>query len=133
MDLTISYAGKMLTTSVYIKMDAEGPLLLSKGVCQQLGTIQYHPYVEVKPLKDRQCATSAVAAEGSTELIYRPADDAVLLKITVRLVKSLWLPPGHCAVVQVELERVPHDVLKMLEPEPSVCDELGVELSDAVL
>ena len=41
MDLTISFAGRKLTTPVYIKMDTEEPLLLSEGVCRQLGIICY--------------------------------------------------------------------------------------------
>ena len=45
LDITIAFSGKVLTTPVYIKKDAEEPLLLSEGVCRQLGVIQYHPDV----------------------------------------------------------------------------------------
>lgn len=47
MDLDISFGEKTLTTPVYIKMDAEDPLLLSEGVCRQLEIITYHPGVEI--------------------------------------------------------------------------------------
>ena len=37
-DLNISYEDKVLTTTVYVKMDAAEPLLLSEGVCRQWDT-----------------------------------------------------------------------------------------------
>lgn len=43
----------VIKTMVYIKMDAHDQLLLSEGVCRQLGVISYHPNVEMskgKPL-----------------------------------------------------------------------------------
>ena len=46
MDLDISFDGKTMRTPVYIKMDATDQLLLSEGVCRQLGVITYHPNVE---------------------------------------------------------------------------------------
>ena len=49
MDLDISFLDKTMTTPVYVKMDAHEPLLLSEGVCRQMGIISYHP--EVKPRK----------------------------------------------------------------------------------
>ena len=36
-----------MMTPVYIKMNAKDPLLLSEGVCHQLGIISYHPDVQV--------------------------------------------------------------------------------------
>ena len=43
MDLYLD--GTTMRTPVYIKMDAREPLLLSEGVCRQLGIIAYHPNV----------------------------------------------------------------------------------------
>ena len=43
MDLDVSYGGTTMRTPIYIKMDAPEPLLLSEGVCRQLGLISYHP------------------------------------------------------------------------------------------
>lgn len=42
MELTFSFAGKETTTSIYIKMDAKDQLLLSEGLCRQLGVVTYH-------------------------------------------------------------------------------------------
>lgn len=46
MDLEIAFDEKVMVTPVYIKMDAHDQLLLSEGVCRQLGILQYHPQVE---------------------------------------------------------------------------------------
>jgi len=49
MQLEISFGEKKLKTSVYIKMDAYDQLLLSEGVCRQLGITVYCP--DVYPFK----------------------------------------------------------------------------------
>ena len=46
MDLDIKFQGKTMCTPVYIKMDSHEQLLLSEGVCRQLGILTYHPSVE---------------------------------------------------------------------------------------
>ena len=46
MDLDLEFGDLTMTTAVYIKMDAHDQLLLSEGVCRQLGILQYHPSVE---------------------------------------------------------------------------------------
>ena len=48
--LSIEFDGKSLTTPVYLKRDSPDGLLLSEGVCRQLGIIKYHD--EVRPVKD---------------------------------------------------------------------------------
>ena len=42
MDLEITFGDKTMKTPVYIKMDAPDQLLLSEGVCRQLGIVNYH-------------------------------------------------------------------------------------------
>ena len=44
-DLDITFAEHTMCTTVYLKMDACEPVLLSEGVCHQLGIISYHPKV----------------------------------------------------------------------------------------
>ena len=34
-----------MSIPVYVKMDSDDPLLLSEGVCRQLGIVTYHPSV----------------------------------------------------------------------------------------
>ena len=45
MELQVAFAGKVLLTSVYIKIDAHDQLLLSEEVCSQLGILEYHKNV----------------------------------------------------------------------------------------
>ena len=42
----ITFSGATMTTPVYVKFDAAEQLLLSEGVCHQLGIISYHPDVQ---------------------------------------------------------------------------------------
>ena len=45
MIMNIAFSGTTIHTPVYIKLDAPEQLLLSEGVCRQLGIITYHPEV----------------------------------------------------------------------------------------
>ena len=45
LNLAITFADHTPHTTVYLKMDAHDPLLLSEGACHQLGIIMYHPDV----------------------------------------------------------------------------------------
>ena len=83
-DLDISFNEKTMNTTVYVKMDAQDQLLLSEGVCRQLGIVTYHPSIE--PRK--------VTAQGS-------GDNALVPTVRVHLVQSLRLLPNQGAVVPV--------------------------------
>ena len=50
-DMDITFCGTTMRTPVYIKLDAAEQLLLSEGVCHQLGIIFYHS--EVQPVHHR--------------------------------------------------------------------------------
>lgn len=82
MDLDVTFGDKTMCTPVYIKMDAHDPLLLSEGVCSQLGIVSYHPDVE-----------SQVPATVSERAIVP----------TVRL-QSVSVPAGQCALVPIRVE-----------------------------
>ena len=58
MDLDISFCGTTMKTPVYIKMDASESLLLSEGVCRQLGILTYHPSIPT-----RRCSFQLGASE----------------------------------------------------------------------
>lgn len=68
--LDVTFLDRTIETSVYVKMDAMEPLLLSEGVCRQLGIVTYLPEV------------------GAPEETA-PNEP----KIQVRLVQSMKLPP----------------------------------------
>ena len=45
LDLDITFQEQTMKTPVYVKMDAKEQLLLSEGVCRQLGIVHYHEQV----------------------------------------------------------------------------------------
>ena len=49
LDLDVSFVDKTMQTAIYVKMDAHDDLLLSEGVCRQLGIVMYHPQVNTPP------------------------------------------------------------------------------------
>ena len=129
MDLDITFAGKTMTTPVYIKLDAEEQLLLSEGVCRQLGIIQYHR--DVEPWRNRK-ETPTVSSEGGV-----PSDSpeaAVFVPtISIKLVQTLRLPPGQCAVVPVQVEGAKNGATLLLEPTHAFEQESGLELSSTLV
>ena len=58
MDLDTAFGKITICTPVYLKTDAQEQLLLSEGVCSQLGLVTYHPgvastHVQDLPTEDR--------------------------------------------------------------------------------
>ena len=84
MDLKIIFNGKGLRTPIYIKMDTHDQLLLSEGVCSQLGIVEYHHNVWPGRTSPSTPDTSVVARQVS---ILRstavPAGRAVRVAVTV--------------------------------------------------
>ena len=103
-------------------------------MCRQLGIIQYHPDVEVQSPKERRKAASTNDTDDSLgESPAKTEEDPVVPAVSVRLVQSLRLPPGHCAVDQVEVDGTLKDSPQMLEPDPSIREDWGLELTESVL
>ena len=46
LDLEVSLGDKVMKTAIYLKRGAHDQLLLSEGVCRQLGIISYPPFAE---------------------------------------------------------------------------------------
>ena len=46
LQLDVTFEDHTINTTVYLKMDANEQLLMSEGVCWQLGILSYHPKVE---------------------------------------------------------------------------------------
>ena len=82
MMLDVTFEDKTMCTPVYVKMDAPEQLLLSEGVCRQLGIVTYHPSLGVGSGKE----TSPVQT------------------VHIRLVDTVRIPPLQSAVVQLETE-----------------------------
>ena len=116
MDLDISFADKKMKTTVYIKADAHDQLLLSEGVCRQLGIVTFHPMVQPQKVKKRQRETSLVPT------------------VRVNLVKSLHLFPHQSAVVQVNFEGAGGELKQpmMVESGETAAQTSGLTVEDAV-
>ena len=94
MDLDLTFDDKTMKTTVYIKMDARDQLLLSEGVCRQLGILSYHPQVEVWRGRRRR---------GRSDLNTSESDEAQVPRITVKLINSVRVPSNQGAIVPVHV------------------------------
>ena len=96
-DIDVVFQDKAMKTAVYVKMDAPEDLLISEGVCRQLGILTYHP--EVQPFKVRR-------AEKIDDIRENTEQQAVcqVLMVRVRLVHGLRLLPNQHTVVEVEFD-----------------------------
>ena len=113
--LDISFGDRTMKTDVYVKMDATEQVLLSEGVCRQLGIVTYHPDVEAPPPSTPE--TGAVVSV--------PA-------VKVQLVQSVKLPPrpDQSIIVDVRWER---DLVKgplILEAIPSIKLNHNIHVAD---
>ena len=100
MELDVAFGEKTLRTPVYIKVNAHEQLLLSEGVCRQLGLIQYHP--DVRPWRRRGKQNGGATSDRSGKW-NKPTRKALVPTVSVRLVQSVRIPPNHCAVVPVQV------------------------------
>ncbi len=97
LDLDISFKGKSMCTPVYIKMNALDQLLLSEGVCRQLGILTYDSDVQVW--------------RGGRRRRYHwreptnPLTTAKVPTVRARLVQTSRLPPRQSSVVRVRVEK----------------------------
>ena len=122
LDLDISFHDKTMTIPVYVKMDAKEQLLLSEGVCRQLGIITYHPDVE-----PRKAANSHEGQTGAKS-------DAHVLTVRVKLVQSTRLPPNQNVVAEARL--IGYDVYSgplLIEPDSMFKSERGFHVVDSVV
>ena len=77
---------KAMNTPIYVKMDAHEQLLLSEGVCRQLGIISYHPEV--------QAFTPTKESENSPPLSGNSTNPCQVPSVRVQLVRSVKVPPN---------------------------------------
>ncbi len=94
LDLDLTFGDKTMTTPVYIKMDAHEELLLSEGVCSQLGIVTYHS--DVHP------GTSSVEPKLPDK---EPVSEARVPLVRVLLCRSYGKPCGS------KIESTKHTVI----------------------
>ena len=87
-----------MNTVLYVKMDAQEDLLLSKGVCSQLETVTYHP--KLGGHVDKVAKSQPVVPTTS-------GDRVTTACVSVRLVESLKVLPRQNALVAVQLSPLP--------------------------
>ncbi len=120
-DLEITFMEKTMKTPVYVKMDAPEHLLLSEGVCHQLGIQAYHPAVVAEEPGRKE--------EGGKPTCRVPT-------VRVRLVQSVRLLPNQSVLADVELTGETLAESKtplLLEPYPELEEDLGVQVAEAVV
>ena len=125
MDVDVTFDDKTMKTPVYLKMDAHDQLLLSEGVCRQLGIIS-PPEVQTwrggwkRPL--------------SEQMEKAKSNEAKVPTVQVRPLQSVWLLPHQAVVAQVQLDNE-HDGSEplLLERSMQVEEETGLQIEDALL
>ena len=133
-DLDITFQECTMKTPVYVKMDAKEQLLLSEGVCRQLGIMTYHGAVS-----PGQGEAEGVAGDGAGGEVYVPT-------VRVTLVQTVKFKPGGEAVVGVRLvsgngglslKSVDQDgdglPPMLLESDQQLQDTTGVKMSSSLV
>ena len=120
LQLDISFGEKTMQIRVYVKMDAHDQLLLSEGVCRQLGIITYHP--DVKP------------KQGGPQNEKESEGAAAVPTIRVCLLHAVRVPAGQSTLVPVQFRGSDLSGRSMLlERDPSLEESTGLQFEDALL
>lgn len=101
MDLDVMFEDRTMRTPVYVKMDAHDQLLLSEGVCRQLGIVSYHDKVE----KWRGGLKQTTTDENTMV-------DAKVPTVKVNLVKTVRLLPHQSVTATVCCDMVSSEEVK---------------------
>ena len=116
MDLEVTFSEKAMVTPIYIKMKAHDPLLLSEGVCRQLGILTYHP--------DVRCSMEPPNPESSSK--------AVVPMVRVQLLKAVKLLPRQSIQVGARVGESTREGTWLLEPD-SKLEEIGVGAQESLI
>ena len=124
MDLQITFDGKMLVTPIYIKMDVHDQLLLSEGVCSQLGILEYHKNV----WPGRELVTDELNTSGEAVV-------TLVRTFQVSLLEPVIIPANKSTVVpmHVESDTNINSVPLLLEGNGATCKETGLIIERALL
>ena len=105
-----------MNTLVYVKMDAPEPLLLSEGVCRQLGIVTYHPDIQTN-----QSSGGETSGRVPT--------------VRVQLVQGVKLPPNpdQNVVAEACLGSELSGSSLLLESSPKLFEDVGVQMADMLV
>eukprot|EP00731_Ephydatia_muelleri_P016088 Em0009g512a len=123
-DLELSFEGKSMKTPVYLKNDAHDQLLLSEGVCRQLGIITYHHLAE--PWRGSKKADTCKSKDHAVT-------DAKVPRVVVNLVQSLHLPSYKSVVVPVQVSECTSLGAVLFEENSSIRELCGVIIVDSLI
>ena len=108
MSLEIEFEGKKMNTTIYVKMDAYDQLLLSEGVCSQLGIVQYHPAVQ--PWAERRRGPGVeVGKKGDAEVDAGEMEDPedrstpIVPTVRVKLLQTVSILPRQRTTAMVKI------------------------------
>ena len=124
MDLQLTFDEKAIVTPVYIKMDAREQLLLSEGVCRQLGIIHYHPLVKPHGKKTEE-QTSTTSNMKSKSVVEVPT-------VSVNTVESVRVLQGQSSVVMVQLDTCTMEGPVLLQ-QSKLTEKLGLYISEGIV
>lgn len=119
LQLDISFGDKTMQTCVYVKVDTHDQLLLSEGVCRQLGVLAYHPDVKPKKIHPQKEEASAEVATVSS--------------IRVCLLQSVRIPARQSSVVPVHVQGNFPGKSVLLEQDSSLNESTGLVLDDVLV
>ena len=124
-EVDISFNDRTMKTAVYVKMDAPEQLLLSEGVCRQLGILIYHP--DVQPGNGDEKQLKAKSEEVS---------ECKVPMVRVQLIQDVRLLPNKCTIATAEL--VGEDIHQMNQPllfelDSSVCETTKIQAMETVV
>ena len=137
MDLDLTFDGKTMCTPVYIKMGAADQLLLSEGVCRQLGIVTFHSQVEKwrgqrRKAQNREVTTPRTPEPDPPELTLEEASsEAKVPAVRMNLVHTAHILPHQGKLVEVSVEpSVDNKLLLLLEQTQLSC---GVTVDASLL
>ena len=61
-----------MLTPIYLKMDAQHDLLLSEGVCRQLGIVSYHQSITIQEATKKASVNPRVTGVRARQSIFLP-------------------------------------------------------------
>ena len=124
MDLKVTFDDKTIVTPIYIKMNAHDQLLLSEGICSQLGILEYHK--NVWPGHELLSDSSARSSEAVVPAvrIFR-----------VSLSEPVTIPANKTSVVAVRMEfnKDVNSVPLLLEGSGATCKGTGLIIQRTLL
>ena len=115
MDLEVGFDDKVVKTPIYIKMDAHDQLLLSEGVCSQLGIVEYHDNV----WPGRELGTNSVPETGN---VSGEATVPIVRTFHVRFLESVTVPATKVVTIPVYVskDKPPVNTLMLFEGHDNV-------------